>query len=756
MVRISCYSNKRDNNPKILEYQSFHAFLDDIKEYEFRANKDGPLFSPGEIDAGKERGNENTLWVHFGMLDLDDVTDEDLEIVLNRLQGLSCGIYYTWRHPEAQKRGLHRCRILVELSEPVRGDEWPDFWPRLVTRFGSQRDDSCRDASRMYYAPSLPVGEDKYAIFEIQEGAALDVQEVWKDPLPEGFQKKERRRPRVPGGGDPTAVIPPAVRTWGRRFLQSKQDLIRSVPPPPHPIYPDLNRAAFELGRLTPHIIDTDEAAVGLFEACTQRCPDEDRWPHYEEIIEKGIEDGQANAWYPAASFALSDTGNVKRFAASQADEMHYVSTWRKWISWDGHRWSLDKATGEVHRRVSNTLLSIHQEADECRDEKHAKFIRKWAKTCESRDRRNACLDHARWEEGVEIQHQILDSDPWQLNVANGTVDLRTGILSAHDPDDLLTKISPIIYNPKATCPAWEKFLLECMDGQKDMVSYLQRVVGYALTGSVREHCLFFLYGDGANGKSTFINTVLHLLGDYGVVGAPDLLSERARGVSRHPTEQAILAGARLCSCQEIEQGKAWAEIVVKQLTGGDPVSTRRMHEDFWTFLPTHKFFISGNHKPPVRGTDLGIWRRFRLIPFTVSFADRADKNLGATLLGEAEGILAWAVQGCLSWQRVGLAEPKAVIDANQEYRSEQDLVGNFIADCCDTDGEARAQSAQLQAAFKQYQMNEGFTHTMNPRRFSSELKRMGFEMKRSNGVNWWHGLQIRRQKLEKNAEKPN
>ncbi|HTU59486.1 MAG TPA: phage/plasmid primase, P4 family, partial [Polyangiales bacterium] len=334
-----------------------------------------------------------------------------------------------------------------------------------------------------------------------------------------------------------------------------------------------------------------------------------------------------------------------------------------------------------MNRMAEQTIRSLYQEAAELDDNDRRRALVDHARKSESHARLKSMISLASTQAEVAVRSADFDRDVWLLNCTNGVVNLRNGELRPHDPALLLTKVTRTGFVAEATCPRWEAFVLECMGGDQELAAYLQRVAGYALTGDIREHCLFFLCGGGANGKGSFVNTLVRLLGDYAKPGALDLLLEK-RGEA-HPTEQADLFGARLVSVQEVEQGKPWAEATLKALTGGDPIKARRMREDFWTFEPTHKLLVSGNHKPRARGGDDGFWRRMRVIPFEVSFKGREDRTLGDKLAAEAPGILAWAVRGCLEWRRGGLAEPESVHAQTEAYRRESDSAAEFIATRC-------------------------------------------------------------------------
>jgi putative DNA primase/helicase len=344
---------------------------------------------------------------------------------------------------------------------------------------------------------------------------------------------------------------------------------------------------------------------------------------------------------------------------------------------------------------------------------------------------------------GVPVVPEQLDRDPFLFNCKNGTLDLRTGELRAHRRGDRLTKMAPVTCDLDATAPLWEHFLFEIMGGDPDLLSFLQRAVGYAMTGSVEEQALFFLHGSGANGKSTFLRTLLEVFGDYGKQSAPDILL--AKRNESHPTEIADLFGARLVVCQETEAGRSLAESVIKKLTGGDMIKARLMGQDFWEFAPTHKFFWAANHKPKVSGIDEAIWRRLMLIPFSVIIPKpRRDKQLLEKLRTEQAGILRWAVEGCREWRVRGLAPPAKVVEATQEYRKEEDRLAAFLEEWCEVGPELSVVSSDLFRAYVQW-CERASMRPASRRIFSDYLSSHQFTAdKGSKGTRHWHGLRLR------------
>jgi putative DNA primase/helicase len=316
-----------------------------------------------------------------------------------------------------------------------------------------------------------------------------------------------------------------------------------------------------------------------------------------------------------------------------------------------------------------------------------------WCLKSEGAPRINAMLDMARSEPGIPILPEQMDRDPWLLNCANGTLELKTGKLREHRREVYITTLCPVAFDPDAACPIWEPLLSQVFAGKDAVVHYLQGVFGYCLTGDTREQAIWIFWGGGSNGKSVLINTILEVLGeDYAVKAARDLFL--ARKSDNHPTQVARLFGRRLVVCTESGSGSRLDEVLVKELTGSDPVTARRMREDPWQFTPTFKPILVTNHQLEIRGTDDGIWRQCRLVPFTVRFWDRerdesglpeleADNDLPRKLRAEFPGILAWMVQGCLDWQADGLQTPPEVLAATAGYRNEQDVLGQFLVECC-------------------------------------------------------------------------
>jgi putative DNA primase/helicase len=394
--------------------------------------------------------------------------------------------------------------------------------------------------------------------------------------------------------------------------------------------------------------------------------------------------------------YERSDLGNAERFIDMHGDKVRWCPARKSFLFYDGKRWTWDER-GCVVKLAHLTARGIHKDAAVESDPAKQKEIAKFAVASQNEGRISGMLSQAKPYLAVGMDE--LDRDPWALNCQNGTLDLRTGKLRAHEPANLITRLAPVEYDPEADCPRFTQFLKETLD--EAVIPFIKRYSGYTATGITRERLFAILYGFGKNGKTTLIELLQDVLGDYAMnTDTETILAKKYQGVGN---DVAALKGARFVSAAEVERGRRLAESKVKQLTGSDTVTARFLFGEPFNFRPEFKLWLSTNNKPVVQGTDDAIWDRIRLVPFTQRFeGSQADPKLPEKLRAELPGILAWMVEGCLEWQEHGLGEPESVKAATEQYRQEMDTLAAFLEDRCVVRPDVVAPATPL---YKQYQM---------------------------------------------------
>ena len=436
-----------------------------------------------------------------------------------------------------------------------------------------------------------------------------------------------------------------------------------------------------------------------------------------------GLPAQDATVWATDDALALA-------FTARYADDWRYCAAWGKWLVWTGTHWKVDE-TLLVHHlirsicREAAVKVDSHRLAAKLLASSTVGGVERLART----DRRHASTSEE-W-----------DADLFALNTPGGVVNLKTGRLRPHERTDRMTKIATA--TPRGSCPRWHAFLNDVTGGDTELQAYLQRMVGYTFTGATTAHALFFLYGTGANGKSVFVNTLSTILGDYATSAPMDTFME-ARG-DRHPTDLAGLRGARFVSSIETEQGRRWNESKLKAITGGDKISAGFMRQDFFEYLPQFKLVIAGNHKPSIRNVDEAMKRRLHLIPFTVTIPpDKRDGALTEKLLAERDGILAWAVEGCLRWQDEGLNPPESVVSATEEYFDEEDAIGDFLEEEGQRHEQARVAVGEVFQRWQEWAGKRG-EYVGTSRWLAQQLANRGFTRTRLHaGVKALAGLSLK------------
>jgi len=557
------------------------------------------------------------------------------------------------------------------------------------------------------------------------------VRYTWVNGTPSAFPAPPQvlldavRRPLRSTDAKGARLLPPKGVPLDADSLADVLDRVRSAPE--HTRNDTLNRNAFAvLQRADEHeaeviteLLEDAALASGLL----------------TNEIQKTLNSARVGAAKKPSPRPLTDLGNAERLIDQYGENLRFNTNSERWLIWDGCVWRVD-LNGEIDRLARKVVRTIYQES---MNPWGNDDIVKWAKASESKNHLGAMIQVAQKQFGVPVSVDDLDNDPWLVTAKNGTIDLRTGQLLPFDRTHLITKQLHVEYDPSATCPNFDTFLRKIMPDD-EVVTYLQTAAGYSLTGLNKEQCVFFLYGGGANGKTTFVNAIAHVLGPHGWQAPTSLLVDRRDGI---PNDLARLAGVRYVMVTEPEDRSRLNEAIVKSITGGDRVSARFLHKEFFEFVPACKIWLSTNHKPLISGVDHGIWRRIRLIPFLVAIPDdEQDKKLGAKLELEAPGILNWMVKGCLAWQANGLRVPLSIKMATDDYRSEMDILGNFLTDVCVEGDDLRVTKDQL---FREYEIwcQANGEKPSSKRQLGYRLKERGLEEYRTSSDRGWSGISV-------------
>lgn len=435
----------------------------------------------------------------------------------------------------------------------------------------------------------------------------------------------------------------------------------------------------------------------------------------------------------------LSDIGNARRLVRNNSGNIKYCRESQAWIFWNIITGRWEYSSELIMRLAEDTTFKMVEEASS-NPELYTATL-KHALKSQSLKSLDSQVKLARSVQSVAIGVNQLDTDPYLLCVRNGTVNLKTGLLQKSDRDNLITRQAHVVYDNTAQCPLWLKFLEKIFAGNCEMISFMQRAIGYSMTGLVSEQVLFLAHGFGANGKSVLLNVITGLLGDHARNAQSDSLMAKANGGGAS-NDIARLHGARFVSTSETEDGKRFAEAQVKQLTGGDVITARFLFREFFEFTPMFKIWMAANHKPVINGSDYGIWRRIVLIPFSVTISENErDGQLLSKLANEYSGILNWAIQGCLEWQRIGLSTPILIKDATNAYKDEMDTIGQWLESCCQLNPVMQCAAISLYISYKEWAEDNGL-HPLSAKTLAQRLAERGFGKRKSNGI-FYIGLKL-------------
>jgi putative DNA primase/helicase len=492
--------------------------------------------------------------------------------------------------------------------------------------------------------------------------------------------------------------------------------------------YDDLHRTVRTAMKFKP---ETEEQVIELIDHLEETRP-ADGW----QIMPFGIE-SEPDLSHDSLALDLSKAGFDK--------DARYVHKWGKWLFWTGSRWQVDErllhltATRDFLRAKSKKLVEwgnrkVMEKTSPKEAEKFLKWVRDNAKALRQANSVASVESMARSNSDLVATVEQFDSDVMLLGTPGGTVDLRTGELKPAERRHWITKhcsVTPA--DPGTPSPLWDAFLGRVFDWDMELIDFLQRAAGYALTGHTTEHKLLFLYGTGRNGKSVFLNTIFDIMGEY-AKRAPAQTFLDSSG-DRHPTDLAGLMGARLVAGSELPPGKTWNESIIKDLTGGDIITARFMRQDFFEYLPQFTLFIAGNHQPSFRGIDEAIRARVVLVPFTQTIpAEERDPELPQKLRAEWPAIFRWMIEGAIKWQSEGLNVPESVKAASDEYLESEDTLGEFISEHIDEAGMGSVKVADLFERFTQWQRSSGISQPWTKKAMTQAFRERGFEATRLTG----------------------
>lgn len=457
----------------------------------------------------------------------------------------------------------------------------------------------------------------------------------------------------------------------------------------------------------------------------------------------------------PDEAAHLTDQGNAQRFARQHGGSVHYVHPQHRWLCWLGTHWAPDAEGGAV-ARAKQTGRSVYEEAARAEDPDRRKALARWAAYSESEPACRRMLALAQSEPGIPLLPDALDREPYVLNALNGIVNLRDGQLGPHDPARLLTKLAPVAYDPAAPCPRFLAFLDRIFAGRQALIDFIGRAMGYALAGDPCEQVVLLWHGDGSNGKSTLLKVLHAILGDYAVASPAETFLVKRDGAI--PCDVARLHKSRLVTATELEGGKRLAEAFIKGATGGDLLTARFLHAEWFSFAPTFVPILVFNRKPRITGRDRALWRRVLLVPFGVTIPEaEQDRHLAERLItDEGPGILTWLVQGGLAWQRDGLRVPDEVRTATREYRHEEDVLAPFLVETCILEAEARIGVGELYGAYARWADEGRDRGGLNRTEFRAALlTHEGIGAERTKAARTWTGIRLRTQTDPDPADEP-
>lgn len=652
------------------------------------------------------RGKKGVESITAFVLDIDDLSDDQWSVVLGNLEGVAHVRHTTHGHRSEEKPG--NCwRVILPLTRPITPEEYPKVWVRMHARFAGLTDPAAKDLAHIWLIPSCPAARMSVAQYELLDGEPLDVDSVLALPEPPKEKKRTAKEGKPATGGK--------VQTGHRHsYLTSLAGAMR--------------RKAMDRNSIIAALVAEN------LRVCSPPLEEDEVLSIVDSIVE--YDEGD-----PLLLANCTDIGNVERLAAYAGENLRYVIPWGSWLVWDGKAWSKDEH-GRIYQIARDVAKAVWSKAQAIEDEKEQGKMIRWAMKMENAHSLTSMLHLAGYL--MSVPTEKLDRHPHLLCCRNGVVDLQTGQILPHDRDLYQTRYIDLDFDANAECPLWCSFLDRIFSQNYEMIGFVQRAIGYSLTGSTQEHALMLCYGIGANGKSVFLETLRALVGPYAKqADFSSFVHQKFDPGIRN--DLARLVGARLVTAVESDAGKLMAEALVKQLTGGDTITVRFLRQEHFEYTPTFKLWMASNHKPVIRGTDYGIWRRIRLLPFDEVIPEQErDPNLISKLRDELPGILAWAVLGAVWWYKAGLGQCNAVSAATNDYRDQMDDLGGFLEECCRLAPDASIPSGELYSEYARW-CEANREKPLSKKSVGMRIIERGFRPKRGNhGVRTWSGLRLK------------
>lgn len=741
------FSNEKAPSPIVSGTTSWSELLTRLSKHEHRDQKSGLML--GGYALKGSRSNANILYRSLIQLDIDTTwsISEDGEIavlkqapVIDQLPTLLSEFEWiaTSTHSHDPKNGFIKYRITLLPDRDIQNNEYKTILEYIDTLLGGILDKNAWQLSQAFYLPSCPEKNFADAFVTYNAGKLFPI-----DSVIEQAANTERKSNGV----------------LQRLHLSPAQPIAETAE--------NIDRLKATLARISPDICRQDWlpviwsiAAHGWQSGYTiakswsssGRTFDpikfDSDWTDYDPNRSDSISSSRVYTFakthggLDVSSQAPGDIYNSRQFCADHQGKLLYVHPAKKWMLWDGSRWFWCDAKQEVTaaKQTADKILDIACN-DLKADPNNPKLIKNLNHATKTQDERrlNAMVNLSTSEPSISIgSMDQLDNDPMLLCTRNGVVNLKGGNLLAHDPSMLITRQCNVEFDLNAKCPMWDKFISEIFMGNDDLIRYVQRAIGYSITGLVDEEVLFFMFGFGANGKSVFINTIFNVLADYAVTTPSSMLSMKSSDAKGRATpELTKIVGSRFAVANETQSGERLDEQMVKILVSRERISARHLYSDYFDFKPTHALWVRGNHKPIITGDDHGIWRRIHLIPFERTFTpEEADPSLEHKLIRERNGILRWMIEGCLEWQKHGLMPPKIIADAGNEYRKESDVLGLWIDELCDKNPDKKSDQKSIYDSYRDW-CRDGNFRPMVKAQFTRKLAERGI----SDG---WIGSKVR------------